>query len=73
MRSLVANGVGVTILPDIFYRPWSLEGERIERRATREIIPALEIGVAWRGGLKLNEPTQNFLLIARNTPGYDSA
>jgi len=33
VRSLVARGVGVTILPDIFYRPWSLEGERLRRSA----------------------------------------
>lgn len=65
VRSLVARGLGVTILPDAFYRPWSLDGERIEWRSTKELIPPLEIGVAWRGGLKLNEPTQNFLTIAR--------
>lgn len=65
IRSLVGNGIGITILPEVFYRPWSLDGERIEWRPTAEVVPSLEIGVAWRGGLKLNEPTQNFLHIAR--------
>jgi DNA-binding transcriptional LysR family regulator len=65
VRSLVANGAGATILPDVLYRPWSLEGERIEQRPLAESIPALEIGVAWRGGLAQSEPTQNFLMIAQ--------
>jgi len=65
VRSLVANGAGATILPDVLFRPWSLEGERIEWRPLRENVPALEIGVAWRGGLKRSEPTENFLVIAQ--------
>jgi DNA-binding transcriptional LysR family regulator len=65
VRSLVARGVGVTILPDIFYRPWSLEGERIEWRPIKENLPPLEVGVVWRGGSTLSEPTQNFLAVAQ--------
>ena len=60
VRSLVARGLGVTILPDIFYRPWSLEGERIEWRPIKENLPPLEVGVVWRGGSTLSEPTQKF-------------
>ncbi|MFT8720763.1 LysR family transcriptional regulator [Acetobacter sp.] len=65
VRSLVSHGVGITILPDVFYRPWSLDGERIEWRPTKENIPALEIGVAWRGGNVLSEPAQHFMMLAR--------
>jgi DNA-binding transcriptional LysR family regulator len=65
VRSLVARGVGVTILPDIFYRPWSLEGERIEWRPIKESMPPLEVGVVWRGGSTLSDPTQNFLAVAQ--------
>jgi DNA-binding transcriptional LysR family regulator len=65
VRSLVARGLGVTILPDIFYRPWSLEGERIEWRPIKENLPPLEVGVVWRGGSTLSEPTQNFLAVAQ--------
>lgn len=65
VRSLVANGAGATILPDVLFRPWSLEGERIEGRPLRENIPALEIGLAWRGGLKRSETTENFLVVAQ--------
>ena len=30
VRSMVANGSGVAVLSDMVYRPWSLEGRRIE-------------------------------------------
>ncbi len=32
VRSLVATGAGVALLPSLVYRPWSLEGDRIEIR-----------------------------------------
>lgn len=65
VRSLVATGAGVSILPDIFYRPWSLEGDRLEVRAILEDLPTLELGIAWRRGSRLSEATQNFLIVAR--------
>jgi len=48
VRSLVANGCGVTILSDMVYRPWSLEGARVEARTLAENIPPLRIGLAWK-------------------------
>ncbi len=48
VRSMVANGVGVTILSDMVYRPWSLEGQRIEIRALADTIPSMDVGLAWR-------------------------
>lgn len=47
VRSLVASGVGVTILSDMVYRPWSLEGQRIEVRRLKEEIPSMDVGLAW--------------------------
>ncbi len=47
VRSLVASGVGVTILSDMVYRPWSLEGQRIEVRPLVEPIPSMDVGLAW--------------------------
>jgi DNA-binding transcriptional LysR family regulator len=46
VRSLVANGQGVTILSDMVYRPWSLEGRRIETVATDVEIPTMDVGLA---------------------------
>mgnify|MGYP003382266912 CR=1 FL=1 len=47
VRSLVADGIGVTILSDMVYRPWSLEGQRIEQRSVAAEIPTMDVGIAW--------------------------
>lgn len=47
VRSMVASGMGVTILSDMVYRPWSLEGQRIELRSVQEDIPSMDVGLAW--------------------------
>ena len=48
VRSLVATGAGVALLPDLVYRPWSLEGDRIE---VRDISGACRwCRSAWSGG-----------------------
>lgn len=48
VRSMVANGLGVAILSDMVYRPWSLEGRRIETITLKEPIPAMDVGLAWK-------------------------
>jgi DNA-binding transcriptional LysR family regulator len=48
IRSLVAYGEGVAIASDMQYRPWSLEGRRVETLAVLEPIPSLTIGLAWQ-------------------------
>jgi DNA-binding transcriptional LysR family regulator len=48
VRSMVANGTGVTILSDMVYRPWSLEGQRIEIRTLDDPVPSMDVGIAWR-------------------------
>jgi len=48
VRSLVGTGAGITLLPDLVYRPWSLDGDRIISKRTRETLPTVDIGVAWR-------------------------
>lgn len=47
VRSLVANGQAVTILSDMVYRPWSLEGRRIETVLTDVDIPTMDVGLAF--------------------------
>jgi DNA-binding transcriptional LysR family regulator len=48
VRSMVANGQGVAILSDMVYRPWSLEGRRIETINPSDPIPAMDVGLAWK-------------------------
>lgn len=47
VRSVVANGNGVTILSDMVYRPWSLEGKRIQTIVLADPVPDMRIGLAW--------------------------
>ena len=61
VRSMVASGMGVTILSDMVYRPWSLEGQRIETRLLEEPIPTMDVGLVWLKGANLSAPTQAFL------------
>eukprot|EP01030_Chromulinospumella_sphaerica_P007434 gene7434-7273_t len=50
VRSLVAAGLGVSIQPDMTYRPWSLEGDIIEARPIADLSQTLDVGLAWRRG-----------------------
>lgn len=47
VRSLVAAGKGVTVLSDLVYRPWSLDGHRIVRRQLADPIPSMDLGLVW--------------------------
>lgn len=51
IRSMVALGQGVAIASDMQYRPWSLEGRRVETAILKEPIPPLSVGLAWRKGI----------------------
>ncbi|MGF1591731.1 MAG: LysR family transcriptional regulator [Kiloniellaceae bacterium] len=64
VRSLVATGAGLAVLPDLAYRPWSLEGDRIEARDIKESMPDLTVGVAWRRGLPLAPAAETFIELA---------
>jgi LysR substrate binding domain len=65
-RSLVATGAGVAVLPDLAYRPWSLEGDRIEARDLLESIPPVEVALAWRRGAPLTPVGEQFLALTRS-------
>lgn len=60
VRGMVAEGLGVTILADIVYRAWSLEGRRIEVRDVIEPVPSLDVGIAWRRGKPLSPAAEAF-------------
>lgn len=60
VRSMVANGMGVTILSDMVYRPWSLEGQRIEVRTVVDHVPTMDVGLVWHRGRNLSPPARAF-------------
>lgn len=65
VRSLVATGAGLAILPSLVYRPWSLEGDRIDIRDVSGDLPSVQVGLAWRRGAPLPRPALNFIRAAQ--------
>lgn len=65
VRSLVATGAGVALLPNLVYRPWSLEGDRIEIRDVSGDLPAVQVGLAWRRGAPLSAIGRDFVRSAQ--------
>lgn len=65
VRSLVATGAGIALLPDLVYRPWSLEGDRIESRDVSGTLPVLQVGMVWRRGSKLTAAARDFIGLAQ--------
>ena len=67
VRSLVATGAGVALLPQLVYRPWSLEGDRIESRDVSAALPVVRVGVVWRRGSSLSSAARNFIAVAQSS------
>lgn len=65
VRSLVGTGLGIAVLPDMAYRPWSLEGDRIEVRALTEALPTVDVGLTWRKGSSVTDTARFFIELAR--------
>jgi DNA-binding transcriptional LysR family regulator len=66
VRSLVASGAGVALLPDLIYRPWSLEGDRIESRDVSGQLPVVQVGLVWRRGAQASGAARAFLSVAQS-------
>lgn len=54
LREMVALGLGTTILSDMLFRPWSLDGRRIQAVPLDTRIPVMEIGLAWHRSAALD-------------------
>lgn len=65
VRSLVAQGRGVTILSDLVYRPWSLEGQRILRRTIDNCLTYMDVGVVRLDSSQLSRSNLNLLAFIR--------
>lgn len=61
VRSMVALGSGVTILSDMVYRPWSLEGDRIEALDIVDSVPSMNVGLAWAKDRRLSKSARCFI------------
>ncbi|MEZ5911371.1 MAG: LysR family transcriptional regulator [Paracoccaceae bacterium] len=67
VRSLVATGAGVALLPSLVYRPWSLEGDRIGIRDVSGDLPTVQVVMVWRKGAPLSAVARNFIRSAQGT------
>src|ERR1700730_18487179 len=70
IRSLIAFRQGVTILSDMMYRPWSLEGSRIEVREVAANIPTMNTGFVLSRGREPGAEARAFIEFCRIE--YDS-
>ncbi len=70
VRSMVALGLGVTILSDFVYRSWSLEGNRIIRRDVNNIIPSMDIGAVFLKERFLSNQAQMLIDFIREQTAY---
>lgn len=66
VRSLVATDAGVAILPDLAFRPYSLEGDRLEARQITGFSHSFDVGLAWRLGAQATSSAEIFRTLARD-------
>ena len=52
--------------PTSIYRPWSLEGDRIESRDISGSLPVVQVGMVWRRGSGLPQAARDFIGIAQS-------
>jgi DNA-binding transcriptional LysR family regulator len=70
LREMVALGLGVTILSDMVFRPWSLDGRRIRAVNLNWAVPEMEVGLAWQADA-LSAPAaafKEFLTLSMTSP-----
>ncbi len=60
LRGLVAHGFGVSILADLVYRPWSLEGKRIIALPVEDALAPMEVGLLWSAAREPRGLTDTF-------------
>lgn len=66
VRSLVATGAGIALLPKLVYRRWSLEGDRIVSRDVSGTLPMVQVGMVWRKGAPLSPQSREFIRAAQS-------
>jgi DNA-binding transcriptional LysR family regulator len=69
LRGLIAHGFGVSILSDMVYRHWSLEGKKIEARPILDLVPDMEVGLIWHRDRPQGQPAEAFRQFLIRTSG----
>ncbi len=69
VRSLVASGQGICILPNYLFRHWSLDGARLEARPIAQIGAnefADTVGLYWRQGAAISPYIKHLIRLAQH-------
>ena len=69
IRNVVAEGFGVTVLSDMVYRPWSLDGIRLAAAAISDTVPSMDIGLVWSRSAGLSRDAKVFVDVCRSGSG----
>lgn len=67
VRSFIAREQGVTILSNLLYRPWSLDGTRIVSKPIVEPIPTMNLGIVWRRDRNPTPQLRQFIEFMKRT------
>lgn len=67
VRGLVGSGAGIAVMPDLAYRRWSLEGDRVEARPLIDPPEPALVSIIWRRGTR-QPPLVEGLLTATDSP-----
>jgi len=64
--------MGITILSDMVYRPWSLEGHRIDVKVLDDDVHTMDVGLAWKSKSRLSPAARAFCeFVAHAYPGSE--
>jgi DNA-binding transcriptional LysR family regulator len=66
VRSLVGTDAGVAIMPDLAFRPYTLEGDKLEARSIDGLSVTLDVGLVWREGSPDTDQADIFKTVARD-------
>jgi DNA-binding transcriptional LysR family regulator len=66
VRSLVGTDTGVAIMPDLAFRPYTLEGDRLEARSIEGLTTSLDVGLVWRQGSPDTDQAEIFKTVAKD-------
>ncbi len=56
---MVATAAAITVLAKIVYRPWWLDGGRVEFRQLEDKLPTLDIGLVWPRHMTFSDTAQS--------------
>lgn len=67
VRAFVSHGFGIAILSDMAFRPWSLEGKRIDAKELKTQIPNMDVSMLRSKTQGRSVKTQAFIDFRRYT------